>query len=229
MPAQKIDIHDTLFPPAMARHPLVSRLVYSKIVLVLFIVSLIWTVSLFLAPASLPSGEVSGLSGNANRIDYGDLWGELPPPQAVVYYIGDLECHQISERSFYVAGNQMPVCSRDTGIFLFVTIGLLLAMVVKPSVSTSRMLINLLPSRARPYLKGKRRELPFLLVMIFLFLIPIALDGGLQFVTDYESTNPMRFLTGSMAGWIGGFLLGAMIISTKMVTSGAQEPAATSG
>lgn len=213
----------------MARHPLVSRLLYSKIVFALFIISLIWTVSLFLAPASLPPGKVSDLSGNANRIDYGDLWGELPPAQAVVYYIGDLECHQISDRSFYVAGNQMPVCARDTGIFLFVTIGLLMATLVRPSMSTSRMFINLLPMKARPYLKGRRRELPLLLVMIFLFLIPIALDGGLQFVTDYESSNPMRFFTGSMAGWIGGFLLGAMIISTKMVTSGAQEPVAASG
>lgn len=213
----------------MARHYLVSRLFYSKIVFVLFIISLIWTVSLFLAPASLPSGEVSGLSGNANRIDYGELWGELPPPQAAVYYIGDLECHQISERSFYIAGNQMPVCSRDTGIFVFVMIGLLMAMVVRPSTSTSRMFINLLPSKARPYLRGKRRELPFLVIMIFLFLIPIALDGGLQFASHYESTNPLRFLTGSMAGWIGGFLLGAMIISTKMVTSGIQEASAASG
>jgi uncharacterized membrane protein len=213
----------------MALHPLVSRLVYSKIVLVLFVISLIWTLSLFLVPASLPPGKVSDLSGYANRIDYGELWDELPPPHAAVYYIGDLECHQISERSFYVAANQMPVCARDTGIFVFVTIGLLMAMVVQPSPSTSRMLINLLPRKVRPYLSGRKRELPFLLLMIFLFLIPIALDGGLQFVSDYESTNPMRFLTGSMAGWIGGFLLGAMIISTKMVTSGVQEPVAANG
>jgi uncharacterized membrane protein len=57
----------------------------------------------------------------------------------------------------------------------------------------------------------------------------MALDGGLQLITDYESTNALRFLTGGLAGWFGGFVLAALIISTKVVTSNAQKASTVSG
>ncbi|MFQ6128834.1 MAG: DUF2085 domain-containing protein [Thermoplasmata archaeon] len=213
----------------MVRHSFISKLLYSKVVFAIFILSFVWTISIFLAPATLPPGEVSDLSGFANHIDYEDLWGELPLLQGIIYYIGDFMCHQISERSFYVGSNQMPVCARDTAIFLFLTVGLFMAMLVRPSSSTSKMLVNLLPGKAREFVKSRVGELKFLVLVVFLCLIPIALDGFLQLLTDYESTNPVRFLTGSLAGWIGGFLLGAMIISTKIVTSSIRKTAAAKG
>lgn len=210
-------------------HPILSRMLFSKIVLVLSIISLVWTVAIFLAPATLPSGEVADLDGLANHIDYEARWAELPLPHAIVYYIGDVECHQISERSFYVAGNQMPVCSRDTGIFLFATIGLFMAMVARPASSVSRMLIRMLPRRARSFVEGRIPEFWFLVITAGVFLVPLALDGGLQLFTGYESTNAARLLTGSFAGWFGGFVFGALLISTKVVTSSGQSPAATNG
>ena len=36
---------------------------------------------------------------------------------AVVYGVGSLICHQIPERSFYLAGFQLPVCTRCLGIY----------------------------------------------------------------------------------------------------------------
>ena len=210
-------------------HPLLSRMLYSKIVLVLFFISLIWAVAMFLAPATLPSGEVADLDGLANHIDYEARWAELPLPHAIVYYIGDAECHQISNRSFYVAGNQMPVCSRDTGIFLFGTIGIFMAMIARPGPTVSRMLIGLLPKRARSFIEGRIPEFWFLVITAAFFLVPLALDGGLQLFTGYESTNAARLLTGSLAGWFGGFVFGALLISTKVVTSSAQSPAVANG
>jgi uncharacterized membrane protein len=123
----------------------------------------------------------------------------------------------------------MPVCSRDTGIFLFATIGLLMAMVARPASSVSRVLIRMLPSRARSFVEGRIPEFWFLVITAGVFLVPLALDGGLQLFTEYESTNAARLLTGSFAGWFGGFVFGALLISTKVVTMSGETPAATNG
>ncbi|MFQ5910328.1 MAG: DUF2085 domain-containing protein [Thermoplasmata archaeon] len=212
----------------MKRYPLLSKMVYSKILFAVFIISLVWTIAIFLAPATLPPGEVTGLSGLANQVDYADRWAELPLPQAIVYYIGDAECHQIQERSYNIAGNQMPVCARDVGIFVFATLGLLGAMIARRGPTASRMLVNLFPAKAATFIRERLGEFRFLILVLAVFLVPIALDGGIQLLTEYESTNPMRLLTGSLAGWIGGFLFGALLISTKVVTSSVRE-FATSG
>jgi uncharacterized membrane protein len=42
---------------------------------------------------------------------------------AALYGIGSLVCHQIPERSFYIAGFQLPVCARCIGIYAGVAAG----------------------------------------------------------------------------------------------------------
>ena len=39
--------------------------------------------------------------------------------------VGNAVCHRISERSFFVAGRQLPLCARDTGMFSTALLGLL--------------------------------------------------------------------------------------------------------
>jgi len=39
--------------------------------------------------------------------------------------IGSAVCHRIAERSFFVAGRQLPLCARDTGMFSTALLGLL--------------------------------------------------------------------------------------------------------
>jgi len=46
---------------------------------------------------------------------------------APIYGIGSLVCHQRSERSFHLAGNQLPVCGRCLGIYAGAAFGLILA------------------------------------------------------------------------------------------------------
>lgn len=42
---------------------------------------------------------------------------------AVAYGIGSFVCHQLPERSFHLAGVQLPVCARCTGIYAGAAIG----------------------------------------------------------------------------------------------------------
>jgi len=46
---------------------------------------------------------------------------------------------------------------------------------------------------------------------ILLGLVPMGLDGGIQLVTDYESTNFLRFITGTLAGIVTGIALGFIV------------------
>jgi uncharacterized membrane protein len=43
---------------------------------------------------------------------------------AALNWIGYAVCHRIPARSFFVAGNQLPVCARDTGMFSAALLGL---------------------------------------------------------------------------------------------------------
>lgn len=85
-------------------------------------------------------------------------------------------CHRRPERSFFFRGHQFPVCARCTGIYF--------------AAVTSLILINYI-------------ELDYniftLLIGILLF-IPSAIDGGIQYLTDYESTNTKRLITGLLNG-----------------------------
>ena len=43
---------------------------------------------------------------------------------AFAYSAGAIVCHQLPERSFFLAGRQLPVCARCTGLYLGVALGL---------------------------------------------------------------------------------------------------------
>ncbi|MFH1470547.1 MAG: DUF2085 domain-containing protein [Candidatus Micrarchaeota archaeon] len=101
-------------------------------------------------------------------------------------------CHQLPERSFFVFGAQMPVCSRDIGIYGGMLLGAL----------------------AFPFLFGMRSEKLLPLWVFIGAMIPIGLDGGIQFVTayvplpiigTYVSNNPLRLATGLLMGAVMSF------------------------
>ena len=85
-------------------------------------------------------------------------------------------CHQMPERSFFIKGFQFPVCARCTGILA----GYILAAICRGF-------------RIRV---GYRKSC--------FMLIPMAVDGGLQYLTGYHSNNRRRFWTGLLAGF--GFI-----------------------
>jgi uncharacterized membrane protein len=144
-----------------------------KAEIVVFVIFLIFTSLVFLAPFTLAPGQVTDLSGKVGTIDNQAQIDQMNPFAAAIYWFGDGNCHQIASRSYYLNGNEMPFCSRDIGVFIGLVVGMGLVLIARPKV---RVLIPLLG------------------------LIPIAIDGGLQLLTSYESSNILRLATGLLAG-----------------------------
>jgi uncharacterized membrane protein len=88
-------------------------------------------------------------------------------------------CHQLPHRSYFYKGKQFPICARCTGIFLGYLAGLAYAIIW-----------------------GNLSALVSLLL-----IMPLAVDGSLQYVTKKESTNNRRLITGILAGVGTDFLL----------------------
>jgi len=154
-------------------------------VLIFFTFWLLWVL---VAPFTLPAGSVTDLSGKVSTIDNMDQIEEMNPFAAAIYWLGDANCHQLASRSYYLNGNQLPFCARDLGIFIGLVLGLALAFVIK----------------VRPAL-----------LLVILGLVPMAMDGGLQLLTNYESTNPMRLVTGALAGVSIAFLIHLIAINIR--------------
>lgn len=102
--------------------------------------------------------------------------------------IGYSVCHRIAERSFFVAGRQMPLCARCTGMYLGMLAGLIFQ----------------LP-------RGRRSEFPPLKIILPLSILfaVFALDGINSFLVTlptaphlYEPTNFLRLMTGAGLGML---------------------------
>ncbi len=110
-----------------------------------------------------------------------------------------LFCHQMFERSLCMSSNfsigncelgsefihQFPVCSRDVSFYLFMLLGGFVYV-----------------------LMGKKNEIkiPSVLILI-LFVLPLAIDGTTQLLGFRESNNILRIITGGLAGIIVPFFL----------------------
>jgi uncharacterized membrane protein len=167
--------------------------------------------TVFLTPLTIPSGTVSGLDGYSNRIDYGYVWEDLPVSHQIVYYIGDATCHQKADRTFYINGNQMAVCARDIAIYIGLMIGLLAAMLISYSTSLSRTFMNIFPKRLRDFVDRRIGRKKFAILFVAILFAPLVVDGTVQLMTGYESTNLVRVLTGLPLGFAAGYIIGVMI------------------
>lgn len=85
-------------------------------------------------------------------------------------------CHQMANRSFSFRNYQFPVCARCTG------------MIIGELTAISAFMLHL------------RLNTAFCLCI----MIPMFLDGTIQFYTDYLSNNIKRLITGLLFGF--GFL-----------------------
>ena len=186
---------------------------------IVLIISFVWTVSLVLAPLTIPPNTVVALNGGANRIDFWDLWAEMPPYQAFIYLLGDIQCHQKSSRTIFINNNEMPVCARDASIFFFLTVGLVLSSIMRPDVSVSRALIRMLPAKLRSKVEKGNKPMIFSWLLGFICITPLAIDASIQLFTSYESTNVTRFLTGIPIGIFGGLVFGLLIQSIYLLPS----------
>jgi uncharacterized membrane protein len=162
-----------------------------------------------------PHSEEGGMGHDQSQHGGKFAWSELDIFSAFVYGFGDLNCHQKHERSWVINENQMAVCTRDIGIFAGIFIGGLIFRTRGLNRWTIRdSIISVLPDeKVEPFYFNDRR---FLLAFggIALLLLPTALDGGIQAVSDYESTHLKRLITGFPMG-IGVGLLFAGVFAAN--------------
>ncbi|MGH4124927.1 MAG: DUF2085 domain-containing protein [Clostridium sp.] len=81
-------------------------------------------------------------------------------------------CHRLPERSFFYKGKQFPICARCTGILLGYIIGITYII----------------------FFDGFKTAWGLLLI------IPLVIDGGVQYLGWFKSTNTRRLITGILAG-----------------------------
>lgn len=186
----------------------------NKITLVLFIISFFYTASLFIAPLTLEPGTVERLDGEANTLTYPEKWEELPTYHRVIYTFSDMNCHQKYYRSFSINGNQVPVCARDVGIFSGISLGFFAMIMIVPEKGYKDILLKFIPMDSD--LSESRKNI-VLVILGGLFVLPMAIDGGVQLVTAYESTNIIRLITGLIFGFGFSVFISALLLSTSMV------------
>ncbi|HLE61486.1 MAG TPA: DUF2085 domain-containing protein [Pyrinomonadaceae bacterium] len=92
-------------------------------------------------------------------------------------------CHQLSERSFYIAGHPFAVCSRCTGLYA----GFAVALLFYP----------LMTSLKRTYAPLRK--------WLFLAAVPMAIDVGLHALGIWQNTHSSRFFTGALLGAVSVF------------------------
>lgn len=95
--------------------------------------------------------------------------------------LGSLICHQLPSRTLFIDGRPLPVCARDTGIYLGIFI--------------STMIILLLGR----YRADRLPAIPVAMVMCAL-MIPMIVDGAGSYLGVYETNNTLRLFTGAFFG-----------------------------
>ena len=179
--------------------------------LVFITILFLWIISLFLVPVILSESTVRNLHGHSTFIDNLDELDNLPFYPKAVYLTGDFLCHQKDSRCFIINGNQMPICVRCLSIYIGFLSSLILTLLISNDLSKNEYFLRILTYKIRKKLISRIgiQFLPILIIVVF--LLPIAIDGGLQLLTSYESNSILRIITGFPAGWMGGFLLGAVV------------------
>jgi uncharacterized membrane protein len=117
------------------------------------------------------------------------LWGQT------IYRAFSYVCHQIPERSFFIAEHQFAVCARCTGLYA----GFTLATIVYPLARSLRQVET--PPRK----------------WLFAAAAPLAIDFSLGFLGIWNNTHLSRFATGALLGAVAVFYVmpGLMDLSLR--------------
>ena len=99
----------------------------------------------------------------------------------ILQKIGYAVCHQLPERSIFIEGKQLPVCARDTGIYIGSLISLLFILL----------------SRRR---RSNSIPVPYISFTFVFFMLLMGVDAVSSYVGFRETTNSIRLLTGLLVG-----------------------------
>jgi uncharacterized membrane protein len=158
--------------------------------------------AVMVSPLTLPEASVPDLDGDIGKVDNWEELRAMPWPQMIVYLIGDVNCHQQADRSYELNGNQLPICARDLGLLAGAVVGLAAFMAI-------------------------RRPVRWL--ALGLLLLPMAVDGGLQAMAVYESSNLLRTITGAVAGVAAGWGVGMLVQAFFVRGDRPQRPSEVDG
>ena len=95
-----------------------------------------------------------------------------------IYQAFSFLCHQIPERSFFIGGHKLAVCSRCTGLYFGATVTLLFYPLLRS------LRVTHAPDRK----------------WLFAAAVPLFVDFFLTFVGIWENTHTTRFVTGFIFG-----------------------------
>lgn len=122
----------------------------------------------------------------------------------VVYRAYAILCHQLPERSYFIDGHKLAVCSRCTGVYAGFAFTLLLYPLIRSLRTTTT------PPRS----------------WLLLAAVPLAIDFGLTFAGIWENTHTSRLLTGALLGGVAVFYVmpGLMDLSLRSLQAPKPEP-----
>jgi uncharacterized membrane protein len=112
--------------------------------------------------------------------------GRAPAFTAAVYYAGSRVCHQRPERSFRLAGVQLPVCARCFGLYFSGALGLVLT----------------LAARRRHPLTGRTTR-----ITLGLAALPIAATVAGEWLGAIHTSNLQRMLSSLPLGFAAGVVI----------------------
>jgi len=111
-----------------------------------------------------------------------------------IYYAFSPLCHQRPDRSYFIDGHKLGVCSRCTGIYF----GFALTLLAYPLVRSLRTTTT--PARK----------------WLFLAALPLAIDFSLTFFGVWENTHTSRLLTGLLLGSVAVFYIMPGIVDLSL-------------
>ncbi|HET6979165.1 MAG TPA: DUF2085 domain-containing protein [Pyrinomonadaceae bacterium] len=94
-------------------------------------------------------------------------------------------CHQRPDRSYFIDGHKLAVCSRCTGLY----VGFAFTLLIYPLVRSLRSAVT--PPRK----------------LLFLAALPLIVDFSLTFLGIWENTHTSRLLTGALLGSVTVFFV----------------------
>ncbi len=142
---------------------------------------------------------IAAIVGAPLALTSGHLVWALP-----IYRAFSLVCHQIPERSFFIAGHPFAVCARCFGLYA----GFTLATIFYP------LLRSLQKTNAPP-----RKWL-------FIAAAPLAIDYALGVFGIWNNTHTSRFITGALLGSVAVFYVMPGLLDLGLRLTGRKpEPA----
>jgi uncharacterized membrane protein len=110
----------------------------------------------------------------------------------------------------------MALCVRCLGI----TIGFCIATLASVKIVPYGRFYTALK---KMFFLDEKRELYALYAVIFALVAPMAFDGGIQLITDYDSSVYMRMITGILYGYAEGSVCVALISDHMYLRRAVQQ------